>query len=234
VPTAATSTDGERPLSVVVLIDWQNVYNCAREAFGLKDSFIDGQVDPMKLGVGLAGATDATGRRRELQQIRVYRGKPDNARDSRGYGAWRRQTALWENRGADKFKLCARDLRYDRYGYSREKGVDVWLAIDLVRAACKKTADRVVVVSSDTDLIPALELAVEERGPQFVEVAGWVGSADAAGLLRLPNHRIKHHELGRTAYDKLADPADYSVKKTKAAKTEWDTQISAEGRRPRR
>ena len=170
------------PLSVLVLIDWQNTYKCAREAFGLEDSYVDGQVDPMKLGAGLAGAADPTGQKRELQEIRVYRGKPDNARDPKGYGAWRRQSATWENRGRDKFKLCARDLKYDEYGGSREKGIDVWLAIDLVRTACHKTADRVVVMSTDTDLVPALQLAIEEKGPEFVEVAGWVGAPSAASL----------------------------------------------------
>ena len=221
------------PLSVLVLIDWQNTYKCAREAFGLEDSYVDGQVDPMKLGAGLAGAADPTGQKRELQEIRVYRGKPDNARDPKGYGAWRRQSATWENRGRDEFKLCARDLKYDEYGGSREKGIDVWLAIDLVRTACHKTADRVVVMSTDTDLVPALQLAIEEKGPEFVEVAGWVGAPSAASLLRVQGHRIAHRELHRTAYDKLADPTDYSVRPQRS-RTEWDDQISAEGRRPRR
>lgn len=216
-----------------MLIDWQNTYKCAREAFHLDDSYIDGQVDPMKLGVGLAGAPDPTGKPRQLQQIRVYRGKPDNGRDPVGYSAWRRQTAIWENRGGTKFKLCHRDLKYDEYGASREKGIDVWLAVDLVRAACHKTADRVVVMSTDTDLVPALQLAIEERGPEFVEVAGWLGAPEAASLLRVPGHRIAHRELRRAAYDRLADPTDYSTK-ARRVRTEWDEQISAEGRRPRR
>jgi uncharacterized LabA/DUF88 family protein len=231
VPNA--TAEAAEPLSVLVLIDWQNTYKCAREAFGLDASYVEGQVDPMKLGVGLAGATDSTGQKRELQQIRVYRGKPDNARDPRGYGAWRRQAAIWGNRGGDKFKLCSRDLKYNEHGDGREKGIDVWLAIDLVRAACHKTADRVVVVSTDTDLVPALMLAVEERGPEFVEVAGWVGASNAAALLLVPGYRIAHRELHRTAYDKLADPTDYSVKPQRV-RTEWDDQIKAEGRRPRR
>lgn len=232
VPTATNAA--EKPLSVLVLIDWQNTYMCAREAFGAKDSYTDGQVDPMKLGKGLAGATDTTGQRRELRQIRVYRGKPDNAREPVAYGAWRRQTALWENRGADKFKLCTRDLKYDEHSKPREKGIDVWLAIDLVRAACHHTADRVVVVSTDTDLVPALLLAIEERGPEFVEVAGWVGSAEAASLLRVPGYRIAHRELFEGAYDKLADPTDYTSRHRQRPRTEWDDAISAEGRRPRR
>lgn len=181
----------------------------------------------------MVGAPDPTGQRRELQQIRVYRGRPDNAQDRTGYSAWRRQTAIWENRGGDKFKLCTRDLKYDDYGHGREKGIDVWLAVDLARAACRQTADRVIVMSTDTDLVPALHLAIEERGPEFVEVAGWVGAPEAASLLRVPGHRIAHRELDRRAYDRLADPTDYSIK-PRRTRTEWDEQISTEGRRPRR
>lgn len=219
-------------LSVIVLIDWQNVYNGAREAFGLYDGHRDGNVDPIRLALGLTGAPDPTGQRRELKQCRVYRGRPDNARDPRTYAAWRRQTALWQNRGGDKFELCARDLRYA--GGTREKGIDVWLAVDLARIAVKGLADRVVVVSTDTDLVPALELACEERGEQFVEVAGWVGASTAAALLRVQGLRLTQRALRRDAYDKLADPTDYNAPKGKpGANRSWDAQIAAEGRRPR-
>jgi len=233
-------SQGETPLqvgclSVAVLPDWQNVYNGAREAFDLHDGgHRPGNVDPIKLGVGLAGASDPTGSRRELREIRVYRGRPDNARDPRTYAAWRSQTAGWEQRGGDKFKLCARDLKYE--GGVREKGIDVWLAVDLARMAVRGSVDRVVVMSTDTDLVPALELAIEERGADFVEVAGWVGSSTSARLLSVPNHRITQRALRRDAYDKLHDPTDYNVPKAKRnnPQSSWGDQIASEGRRPRR
>jgi uncharacterized LabA/DUF88 family protein len=223
------------PLSVAVLLDWQNVYNGAREAFGLHEGgHIPGNVDPLKLGAGLAGAPDPTGRRRQLSEVRVYRGRPDNARDPRTYGAWRSQTAAWEQRGGDHFTLCARDLKYQ--GGVREKGIDVWLAVDLARMAVRGTVDRVVIFSTDTDLVPALNLAVEERGQEFVEVAGWVGLPSAASLLHVKGHRIEQRKLKREAYDRLHDPTDYTVPKAKRStpQASWDQQIAAEGRRPRR
>jgi uncharacterized LabA/DUF88 family protein len=229
------ASPASEPLSVAVLIDWQNVYNGARDAFDLRsEGHIAGNVDPIKLGAGLAGAPDPTGRRRQLSEIRVYRGKPDNARDPRTYSAWRSQTASWEQRGGERFALCARDLKYE--GGVREKGIDVWLAVDLARMAVRGSVDRVVVVSTDTDLVPALILAVEERGPEFVEVAGWFGSPTAASLLRVPGHRVAQRRLRRDAYDKLHDSTDYNVPKAQRGSSQrsWDQQINAEGRVPRR
>lgn len=224
-----------QPLSVAVLLDWQNVYNGARDAFDLRESgHIAGNVDPIKLGAGLASAPEPSGRRRQLTEIRVYRGRPDNAWDPRTYAAWRSQTASWEQRGGDKYALCTRDLKYQ--GGVREKGIDVWLAVDLARMAVRGSVDRVVAFSTDTDLVPALILAIEERGAEFVEVAGWFGSPTAASLLHVPGHRLLQRKLRRDAYDKLHDSTDYNVPKAqrRALATSWDQQINAEERVPRR
>lgn len=51
-----------------------------------------------------------------------------------------------------------------------EKGIDVAMAIDLVRMAMRKELDAAVVVSSDTDLVPAIEMVYELR-LAHVEVA---------------------------------------------------------------
>jgi uncharacterized LabA/DUF88 family protein len=113
----------------------------------------------------------------------------------------------------------------------REKGVDVMLAIDLVEAAIRETVDRVVVVSADTDLAPALELAVATRGERFVEVAGWDGPGQSAELLMVRGHRIKQWRLGPQIYERIADTTDYT--RPKAERENWDGQIAREGRRPR-
>jgi uncharacterized LabA/DUF88 family protein len=115
----------------------------------------------------------------------------------------------------------------------REKGVDVWLAIDLVEMAIRHTVDRAIVVSTDTDLVPALELAVAERGEEFVEVAGWQGPRESAGLLRVKGHRVVQRALRDNIYRKLHDPTDYNIPK-RERQSSWDAQINAEGRRPRR
>jgi uncharacterized protein (TIGR00288 family) len=44
-------------------------------------------------------------------------------------------------------------------GKYHEKGVDVKMAIDMVVAAYEKKCDKIILISSDTDLLPAIEIA---------------------------------------------------------------------------
>jgi uncharacterized LabA/DUF88 family protein len=239
---APDGTEAGTPLRVAVLVDWQNTYNGAREAFNLQNrSHVHGNVDAWRLGVLLAGAPDRTGAKRALHEVRVYRGVPDRQRDPRTYAAFWSQVEMWRQRGGDRLVTRFRKLRYPPRHLAkegiverpREKGIDVWLAIDLVEMAIRHTVDRVVVMSTDTDLVPALELAVSERGEEFVEVAGWQGPHESAALLNVKDHRIARRSLHDDLYQKIRDTTDYNIPKRERQST-WDDQISAEGRRPRR
>lgn len=60
-------------------------------------------------------------------------------------------------RDSDICKKCgSKDYRY------QEKGVDVGLAVGIVHDALKNEVDRIILASSDTDLIPAILLAKSE------------------------------------------------------------------------
>lgn len=48
-------------------------------------------------------------------------------------------------------------------GKFHEKGVDVQIAVDMVRGAIKNEYDVCYLISSDTDLIPAIQTAKDER-----------------------------------------------------------------------
>ena len=48
-------------------------------------------------------------------------------------------------------------------GRYHEKGVDVQIAVDIVRGAIKNEYDICYLISSDTDLLPAIKTAREER-----------------------------------------------------------------------
>jgi len=48
-------------------------------------------------------------------------------------------------------------------GKYHEKGVDVQMAVDIVKGAIKGDYDKFYLISSDTDLIPAIEIAKSEN-----------------------------------------------------------------------
>jgi hypothetical protein len=130
-------------------------------------------------------------------------------RDRRTYAANQRQFQAWRNLGLS-VEVCPRMLDYS-LGRPREKGVDVALAIDVVRRALiDHECDVAVVVSADTDLLPAFELIVEQRGPAAIEAATWVGPNWSPKPLGLAHVRIRQHRLDRALYQQIVDPTDYN------------------------
>lgn len=193
---------------VAVFIDYQNLYMQARRSFGaLPAAGVVGQVDPSKLGRLLASRI---GSGAALDQIRVYRGLPDATRDPRGNTASRAQNDAWRRRDP-RVRVLTRPLRYPR-GYPRsrplEKGVDVLLAVDFVQLAAQGRYDIGVLVSQDTDLIPALEAVAGLGGPQC-QVAAWA-AAGSPRRLRVPGVPVWCHYLSSIDYAAVADPRDYT------------------------
>jgi hypothetical protein len=68
-----------------------------------------------------------------------------------------------------------------------EKGIDVALAIDFVTMAVRGEYDVGVIMSTDTDLKPALEAVAQMRGSPYPEVRGR-GLVDARPALAPPQH----------------------------------------------
>ncbi len=164
-----------RPARLVVFLDYQNVYGGARQAFhSYHAPYTEGQIDPVKLAELLAPRGIGS---RELTEIRIYRGRPDSTRDPKGYGANLRQCSLWE-RSDPRVRVITRILRYPQnwpQEPAEEKGVDVALAIDVVTMAIRGEYDVAIVMSTDTDIKPALEAVTSLGGNPYprCEVAAW-------------------------------------------------------------
>lgn len=111
----------------------------------------------------------------EVAAVDVFRGQPSNRHDPAAYRRSMMQKSEWTR--DPKVTVNYRPLRYhwdrelDAYR-KQEKGVDVLVALRVVRAAEEKNFDLVILASHDTDLIPALEDA-HERGGILIETAGW-------------------------------------------------------------
>ncbi|MEK7559559.1 MAG: NYN domain-containing protein [Patescibacteria group bacterium] len=56
-------------------------------------------------------------------------------------------------------------------GKFHEKGVDVNIAVDILVAAYENICDRIIIVSSDTDLLPAVKKAKEKK--KIIEYVGF-------------------------------------------------------------
>jgi NYN domain len=111
----------------------------------------------------------------DLVAVRVYRGRPNPEYHRTATAANDAQTAAWER--DPRIRVIRRDLNYRGWPEHppREKGIDVAIAVDLVRTAMLKEYDVAVLFSGDTDLLPALETAFTHTEPN-IEVACWVGA----------------------------------------------------------
>jgi uncharacterized LabA/DUF88 family protein len=197
---------------ITVFIDAQNAYRTARDLFFARtDSSSCGQFDPLKLGE-LICRKKPPGWGREarcLHQVRIYTGRPESSKDPRTYAAHMRQCSAWENKGVT---VKPRTLRYPfdwPNSPAEEKGIDVALALDFVTLAVDRDYDVGVIVSTDTDLRPALEYVIE-KGLAIVEVAAWHTSFPRG--LSLPNKPVWCHRLARADYDSVADYRDYNIR----------------------
>lgn len=195
---------------LAVFIDYQNAYKGARQAFGTGqgDPPAVGQFKPLELARLIArrhpiysGAT-----LRQLVQVSIYRGLPDASKSPTGYAAARRQVSRWKSYGSRasvRLDVQTRPLDY-RTGKPREKGIDVVLALDLAFGAANREFDVVVLVSGDSDLLPALERA--DANGVVCESASWQG-----GGRRLPQKPFLkcEHRLTQIDYAQVEDPVDY-------------------------
>lgn len=202
----------EAPLKTVVFIDAQNVYRTAREAFGWEnESSKRGNFRPLMLGQLLT-----TDPRLVLMHVMVYTGLPSKERDDQGHRAARKRFDTWVHEGGGKVFSRERNLQYRRGEAPREKGVDVLLAIDLVRLAIAKKFQHAIVVSADNDLVPALEVVCDIRGSQSLQSVSLRAepgceSAPALGVTVTPRRpQISRRLLDRSEYESIEDLRSYN------------------------
>lgn len=132
---------------------------------------------------------------------------PRRGRRSGGPEAYRRsqaQQSEWTR--SDKVTVTYRTLKYYADGSQREKGIDVLIAINLVRAVQGGKFDVVILAAHDTDQEPALEAALELSNGVAVESAGWQGCK----VLRPGGNRLWHTALDSAAFVRSRDRKDYT------------------------
>lgn len=161
------------PNRVVVFIDGQNTYKRVIECF-------PGMPHPGHINVrALANGLVALAADRTLAGIRYYTGIQDSTRDPAGYAGKQKYLAKLT---ADNIIVVHHPMKYSlewvlardqpatgpkkfvQISQSREKGIDILLALDIVLMASKNEYDTAVIVSQDTDLDVAVAAAVQLVG----------------------------------------------------------------------
>jgi hypothetical protein len=196
-----------------VFIDGQNFYRDTRRAFfdDKSDPSHCGQTDPVKLATLLTDmGTAPAGMTRVLDECHIYVGIPSSDKQPLPNAARLRQNAAWEASGA---KVHGRPLRYPKAFPAEppeEKGVDVELAVDLIFNGARGNYDVGIVVSTDTDLIPAIQAVSNLHrawGKPRVEVAAW---QPLRKRLSLPATPIWCHKLLQEHYEIVKDNTKYT------------------------
>ena len=205
-----------RNTRVVVFIDYQNVYHCARELFSVPGWVppSTGNVYPLEYGKMLCDLGLEKDPNRVLAGVRVYRGQPVPGKGhEKVCRSFDRQVALWKKTpGVEGF---TRPLRYfpaisetgERYQRGEEKGVDVMMALDIAIGAIRNSYDIGIVATADADLLPAVEHALVAN--KRVETATWWAPKSSRGQLKVPNRNLWNHNLDKGKFDQVRDDTDY-------------------------
>lgn len=194
-------------MRTIVLIDGQNLFHLARMAWSSSDSdssrpFSYPSYDVHKLAAVLVERVSG----RVLHQIRFYTGVPDpslGARQERWHGFWMNKFRVLRSRGIYVYR--------GRVGPGgQEKGVDVSLAIDLVRATYERSYDAVVIVSQDGDFGPAVRLAksiARGQGRTLVFESAFPYGPGSKSDRGVPG--TKWTNIDHATYVRCLDPVDY-------------------------
>lgn len=194
----------------VVFIDGQNLYHCAREAFACTHP----NYDVLKIAQCVCERSGWA-----LKRVQFYTGYPSAADGPMWSTFWQKKLLAISRQGVKKF---SRQLRYRMKKFElddgteierlvgEEKGIDVRIAIDVIRGAIDDDYDVAVLFSQDQDLSEATD-EVKKIGRQTgrpIEVACAYpvgsGTMNARGI-----NGTQWIKISREEYDSCLDPTDY-------------------------
>jgi hypothetical protein len=199
---------------VAVVVDYQNMHLTARGQFTPQGTPTHHSLlHPLHLANQILiarAATQPMSLSAKLALVSVFRGLPSSAHAAKDYGRSLAQKAEWTR--DPRVQVTYRPLRYQRENgvqVPREKGVDVLVALETVQLVQSGAYDVVILAAHDTDLEPALEVAlrvVAAAGRPTIETAGWKDCK----RLRAHGSQTWHTFLNQGHYQAARDRKLYS------------------------
>lgn len=188
-----------------VFIDYQNVHHTAHEKFGkygepIYQSLIHPGQFANQAAIALRSVIpdDVV----TVTEVNVYRGTPNPRKEPTLNSHVTKQQNTWKR--DPRVVMNSRPIRYphDWPGTpAQEKGIDVLLALGVVRAALEAEDEWIIIATRDTDIIPAVEMAAAEH-PGKIAVACWDGSGKLNVDCDVVHLRLREHAF-RACVDHL-------------------------------
>lgn len=196
----------------VAFIDGQNLFHAAKKAFGHQRPCFD----PVALSHQVCRQSCWT-----LDQVRFYTGVPDALENPKWNTYWNRKLLRLSRQGVFTY---SRPLRYREksvpligggslvHRVGEEKGIDVRIAIDIIRLAHRQAYDVGIIFSQDQDLSEvAREIRViAQEQNRWIKLACAFPVAASGGNVR-GIQGTDWKRLERMVYEACLDPNDHEL-----------------------
>lgn len=196
-----------------IFIDGQNLYKSCKEAFGYSypNYNIKKLVDEICMPENL-----------DIKEICFYTGVPEIADDEKWHLFWNNKLTSMGQQGIKTFR---RALRYRNQRVKlpdgtdvvcmvkQEKGIDVRIAVDVIRTAMKGDCDVIIVFSQDQDLSEVADevrLIAKEKN-KFMRICSAYPFSPASKNKRGIN-KTDWIKIDRALYEKCIDSREFRPK----------------------
>lgn len=200
------------PIRAVAFFDGQNLFHSAKAAFGYSYP----NYDPLQLARTICIAQGW-----QCEQVRFYTGVPDAADNAFWNHFW---IAKGAQMGREGVHVHTRSLRYrnkavklpngDTHTFldGDEKGIDVRIALDVIRLAHKDVYDVALLFCRDQDLSEVADeirlISQEQR--RWLKIASAYPYSPAAKVRGID--KTDWIQIDRATYDRCLDSRDYRPK----------------------
>ena len=199
------------PKKAIIFIDGQNLYRSAKDAFGYHFPNYD---------IKLLSEWVCRIRGWVLAGTNFYTGVPDQRDDLRWHDFWEKKLSYMGRVGV---KIFSRSLRYHNEEFQcpscnkeytslvgHEKGVDVRIALDVIRLAHEKAYDIAVIFSQDQDLsevVAEVKTISDEQGRLIKVLSAFPVSPTSRNPRGI--NKTEWIKIDKQTYDACIDPNDY-------------------------
>lgn len=194
----------------VIFIDGQNLFHSVKEGFGYPFP----NYDPLKLSQEICRVHGF-----QVQQVRFYTGVPESSDNPFWHEFWNKKIQFMKTRNIEVYR---RELVYRNESIScpdgqvltklvgSEKGIDVRIALDIVRLAIDNSYDVAVVFSQDQDLNEATDEVTKislEQNRWIKKICAYPTSPTISNKRGI--NRTDWYKFDKAFYDRCIDLNDY-------------------------